>query len=75
MEEDFSNNDLADIFGKSKDEDNFASFSYTLLDDINQQSDDDKAKFRSFFNDNPCTLKLNTGRCWLVQLKIRDSNY
>ena len=35
VEEDFSNNDLADIFGKSEDEDDFASFSYTLLDDIN----------------------------------------
>ena len=75
MEEDFSNNDLADIFGKSEDEDDFASFSYTLLDGINQQSDDDQAKFCSFFNKNPCTLKLNTSRCWLVQLKIRDSNY
>ena len=31
--------------------------------------------FVVFFNKNPCTLKLNTGRCWLVQLKIRDSNY
>ena len=35
VEEDFSNNDLADIFGKSEDEDDFASFSNTLLDDIN----------------------------------------
>ena len=35
VEEDFSDNDLADIFGKSEHEDDFASFSYILLDDIN----------------------------------------
>lgn len=35
VEEDFSDNDLADIFGKSEDEDDFTSFSYILLDDIN----------------------------------------
>lgn len=35
VEEDFSDNDLADIFGKSEGEDDFTSFSYILLDDIN----------------------------------------
>ena len=35
VEEDFSDSDLADIFGKSEDEDDFTGFSYILLDDIN----------------------------------------
>lgn len=43
-EEDFSDDDLVNVFGESEDEDDFVGFNFTLPDDIHWETDDDGAK-------------------------------
>ncbi|XP_044176665.1 piggyBac transposable element-derived protein 4-like [Acropora millepora] len=52
-EEDFSDDDLVDVFGESEDEDDFVGFNFTLPDDIHWETDEDGAKTRRFYDDNP----------------------
>ena len=52
-EEDFSDDDIVDIFGESKDEDDFGGFNFTLPDNINWETDGDGAKTRRFYEQNP----------------------
>lgn len=51
-EEVFFDDDFGDMFGKSEDEDDFVGFNFTLLDDINQEINDDRAKIYRFYNEN-----------------------
>ena len=51
-EEDFSDDDLVDVFGESEDEDDFVGLNFTLPDDIHWETDDDGAKTRRFYDDN-----------------------
>ena len=48
-EEDFSDDDIADIFGESEDEDDFGGFNFTLPDNINWETDGDGSKTRRFY--------------------------
>ncbi|KAL9977107.1 hypothetical protein ACROYT_G014478 [Oculina patagonica] len=50
-EEDFSDDDIVDIFGESEDEDDFGGFNFTLPDKL--ETDEGGAKTRGFYEQNP----------------------
>ena len=51
--EDFSDDNLVNIFGESEDEDDCACFNFTLPDGINWETDDNGGKTRRLYDDNP----------------------
>ena len=52
-DEDFSDDDIADIFDESEDEEDFGGFTFTLPDDIYWETDDNGRKTRRFYEENP----------------------
>ena len=51
-----SDDDIADIFGKSDDEEEFGGFNFTLPANINWENDDDGSKTCQYYTANPHTV-------------------